>query len=157
MALALLCSLVLVPRAPPGAAFAGGRAPRRETRGRSAPRVGRRASGGEGDLDRRGFLARVTSPNGIALSFWLLAGGIPWALTREEKVRKSKVCVRSKQFIDDYMADPMKTASLAAKGVPPEKMRSYLQGEDCLEFPEWLEQAKNAKAFWEVGEEYRIG
>mmetsp|Transcript_22639 Transcript_22639/g.40923 ORF Transcript_22639/g.40923 Transcript_22639/m.40923 type:complete len:176 (+) Transcript_22639:74-601(+) len=110
------------------------------------------------EVSRRNvLLENVTTPSPASAVLLALMTFIIYFLTREEKVRKSKICIRSKQFIDDFMADPKKTATLAEKGVPYESMRQYLQGDDCLEFSAWFEQAKSAKAFWELGEEYKVG
>eukprot|EP00929_Paragymnodinium_shiwhaense_P040755 TRINITY_DN21228_c0_g1_i4.p2 TRINITY_DN21228_c0_g1~~TRINITY_DN21228_c0_g1_i4.p2 ORF type:complete len:107 (+),score=23.74 TRINITY_DN21228_c0_g1_i4:777-1097(+) len=78
-------------------------------------------------------------------------------LTREEKVRKAKLCVRSKQFVEDFLADEKRTATLRDKGIPDEAMRAYLQDPECLEFPDFVERLKSSKSFWEAGEEYDVG
>lgn len=51
----------------------------------------------------------------------------------QEKVRKAKICPRSWQQIDDFMADSEKTKRLhEQKGVPYESMRDYLQEREHL-------------------------
>ncbi|CAJ1339534.1 unnamed protein product [Effrenium voratum] len=106
---------------------------------------------------RNFFLETLSTPSPASALFGALGLGILFVLTREEKARKAKICVRSQQYIEDYLADPDKTARLAAKGVPYESMRLYLQDPDCLELSAYVDRVRTAKAFWEVGEEYRVG
>mmetsp|Transcript_57846 Transcript_57846/g.134752 ORF Transcript_57846/g.134752 Transcript_57846/m.134752 type:complete len:189 (-) Transcript_57846:114-680(-) len=57
--------------------------------------------------------------------------------TLPETPRRLKVCVRSKEFIDDFMAKPANVAFLEKKGIPQENMRAYLQDPDCVSWSEW--------------------
>eukprot|EP00931_Biecheleriopsis_adriatica_P040428 TRINITY_DN23175_c0_g2_i1.p1 TRINITY_DN23175_c0_g2~~TRINITY_DN23175_c0_g2_i1.p1 ORF type:complete len:174 (-),score=14.45 TRINITY_DN23175_c0_g2_i1:90-560(-) len=124
---------------------------------RSYFRVCRRAGNDEPTSRRRFvFFEAIFTPSPGAAAFWAIFSLVGWFLTREERARKVKICPRSKQFVEDYMADPKKTAFLASKGVPYESMRTYLQGPDCVELNEFIEIAKTAKPFWEVGEEYSV-
>ncbi|CAE7590326.1 unnamed protein product [Symbiodinium natans] len=122
--------------------------------------VGRRASDGDrGDVSSRrkvifdSLSKRSPSTAAVAIMTLLIA----YILTREEKARKGKICVRSKQYIDDYMADPAKVERLAAKGVPYDQMRAYLQDPNCVDASDYVKNLLTARSFWEAGEEYRVG
>ncbi|CAK9077275.1 unnamed protein product [Durusdinium trenchii] len=110
-------------------------------------------------LKRRDFFASVASTPPSALgTLAVLFGATVFVLTREEKVRKAKICPRSWQQIDDFMADPEKTKRLhEQKGVPYEAMRDYLQDPTCISLSEYVDRLKTAKSVWEAGEEYRVG
>ncbi|CAE7650701.1 unnamed protein product [Symbiodinium sp. CCMP2592] len=118
--------------------------------------LNRRATDGD-STSRRGFLETITKPSPATAVVAVLTLVIVYVLTREEKARKGKVCVRSQQYLDDYLADPAKVERLAAKGVPYDKMRSYLQDPGCVEFADYWQNLLTARSFWDAGEEYKVG
>eukprot|EP00929_Paragymnodinium_shiwhaense_P041540 TRINITY_DN21569_c0_g1_i1.p2 TRINITY_DN21569_c0_g1~~TRINITY_DN21569_c0_g1_i1.p2 ORF type:complete len:166 (+),score=37.02 TRINITY_DN21569_c0_g1_i1:160-657(+) len=139
-------------------AFTGGTARRPTLFARpSAARLRRLAeSESEDGSSRREYLIGGVSSGVIAVTFGVVSSA--FVLTREEKVRKAKLCVRSKEFVEDFLADEKRTRILhEQQGVPYEAMRRYLQDPDCIEWPEFVERLKSSRSFWEAGEEYKVG